>query len=79
MIQLWKEWTFWLRRQRITVHEPHLASNDDHHHGEAVATSKGMGLVDPLRYGASLGGPLCHTHNPTLRLFSRAFWHRMSS
>ena len=25
------------------------------------------------RYGASLGGPLCYTHNPTLGLFSRTF------
>ena len=26
----------------------HLASDEDRHHGEAVATSDGMGLVDPL-------------------------------
>ena len=28
--------------------EPHLTSNKDHHHGEAVAPSVGMGLVGPL-------------------------------
>jgi hypothetical protein len=30
-------------------------------------------------YGASLGGSLCDTHNPTLGLFSRTFLHTMSS
>ena len=30
-------------------------------------------------YGASLGGTLCDTHNPTLGLFSRTFLHTMSS
>jgi len=30
------------------------------------------------RYGASLGGPLCHTHNPILRLFSRTCLHTTS-
>ena len=30
------------------------------------------------RYGASLGGPLCYTHNPTFGLFSCTFWHTMS-
>ena len=29
-------------------------------------------------YGASLGGPLCHTHNPILRLFSRTCLHMTS-
>ena len=31
-----------------------------------------------IRYGASLGGPHCHTHNPILRLFSRTFLHMTS-
>ena len=30
------------------LREPHLTSNEDHHHGEAVALSAGMGLVGPL-------------------------------
>ena len=31
-----------------------------------------------IRYGASLGGPHCLTHNPILRLFSRTFLHMTS-
>ena len=30
------------------------------------------------RYGASLGGTLCYTHNATLRLSSRIFLHTTS-
>jgi hypothetical protein len=33
---------------------------------------------DVFGYGASLGGPLCHTHNLTLRLFSRTCLHTTS-
>ena len=28
------------------LYESHLASNDNHHHGEAIAISGSMGLVD---------------------------------
>ena len=30
---------------RVVMHEPHLTSNKDHHHGEAVAPSAGVSLV----------------------------------
>jgi len=32
-------------------------------------TAQAPGLPLTWGYGASLGGPLCHTHNPILRLF----------
>ena len=37
-------------------------------------------IASPIeaRYGAILGGPLCRTHNLTLRLFSRTCLHMMS-
>ena len=31
-----------------TLREPQLTSNEDHHHGEAVAPSIGMDVVGPL-------------------------------
>ena len=42
------------------------------------SNQKAVELTLFLGYGASLGGPLCHTHNLTLRLFSRTCLHTMS-
>jgi len=36
------------RNSTTKLREPHLTSNEDHHHGEAVSPSDGMGLVGPL-------------------------------
>ena len=37
-----------------------------------------LGEVSSSRYGASLGGPLCNTHNPTLGLFFCSCLHTTS-
>ncbi len=57
-------------RSKRLFHDTHWSY---YNHNGQVRQANGMW------YGASLGGSLCDTHNPTLGLFSRTFLHTMSS
>jgi len=77
----------WFRElgSHVTIHESHvflewdkLAPTDSVVRGCVIGLYFSADWCQPCRYGASLGGPLCDTYNPTLRIFSCTCLHTTS-